>query len=1553
MLDTSVMGDAMSWCSGVSDAARRTAALGLSFVLGGALLATVAVATPAAADPDSRAGTVAERPRDAAVHAVDGEVHSLAQVGNSVVFGGSFTQVGPVTRGAVGVVDVAGKSFGAAFPDVVGSVTVAVPDGAGGWFLGGDFDSVGGQPRRNLARVDAAGSVTAFDPSPNGVVNDLALASGRLVVGGAFTSIAGQPASGVASLTPAGALQWGGAVTGGAVRTVAVSADGALVYVGGDFSQVGGVVFRRLAGLDSATGQRASTFAVGTPNQPVNDLVVRPGGSLLLVGSFTAVGGTSRVRIAEVDGATGALGALSVSINNTVNDVEVDEATGTAYVAGSFGTVGGVSRNRLAGISLTGAGSVTSLSLTSISGSVSAVTLDGAGGLFLGGAFQITPEKDNPAQLARVAVATGAVTAVVPYYQTPRSLARAPRSGTSGVLTLVRQGGSLLVAGDFSDYGVTARSGLAAYDLATGALRSDFVPQPDGAVHSVKSAAGGQAVFVGGEFRTIAGESHDRLAKLSIATGQNVPGFAAAADSYVKDMAVRTDGQTVYVGGNFDSFNGVPAPRLVAVDAATGATRAGFDMPLTEPTNERSEGGLRAMALSPDETRLMVIGNFRKVAGQDRPLIAQIDVSTPVASVTSWRTGLYDQPCARSGKVGWMRDVDISPDGTTAYVVSSGHFYYPACDALNAFPMSSPAADVQPRWTDKIGDTLESVAADRDAVYLSGHFRYLETETRTQPRFQIAAVDPATGEGLNWVPNAGGFRGVLTLELEPAGLLAGSDGDAFGGVNHGRHAFWPNPQPGIEVRSAPSRPWVLAPSGQVTRKVRVQNTFTDRSVTLTSLTDQRLGDLHGSGTCTLPQTIGAGEVYSCTTAADTVSGTAPSDVSDTVTATATAGPDTVSDTDTSVVQVIASAPLFRLRAVAGPGQVAYPGGTVRFSLTMMNLDLERPATVTSLTSPVFGDLSSECGLPAEVGPNRLIYCHVDRQVSGSVGSKPSFGFTATATLPGSPTQTGTSSQTITINPPVGGTKVLAVVANPAALSGADTKVSGWVAKNYAITYADDDTVSTADVAADYSYVALYPSVVEAKLGTRLRGLQRPVLVLHSRMLDEMGMTAAGANGTVSGTQVSVDKPLHPLSTARAGTQTINSAAQNIGWGTPAGGAAVVASVAGGGPSEFAYRTGDPMTAGPAPACRVFFGANNPTKLNTVGQALLTRALAYAAMDCGRNMLWTGAGNGTTSYPGDGSPSVAVGMTTPWGLAVDAQGRIYYVDTGQHVVRRIGTTGNVTTVAGTGTAGSTGDGGPATAARLNGPTRIAFDAAGDLFIADSANNKIRKVSMSTGVISTVVGTGTAGNTGDGGQALSARLRNPYGVTFAADGTMFIADRGNHRVRKVTTAGVISTVAGNGSAGYNGDEIAATSARLNNPYSVAVDAGGNLYIADFDNERVRVVDSSGQIHTFAGTGVASIDGDGGPATEAGLHKPQYVQVTPAGDLYISESNNNRVRLVHDGQIDTIAGSGQFGYVGDGGAPIFSTWSRPSATALDAAGNLWVVDRGNRRIRVISAS
>jgi len=250
-------------------------ALGVTGAL--SVLAGVEVAH---ADRDSRPGVVAERPRDAGVHAVDGEVRTVAQVGGSVVIGGSFTRVGPVTRGAVGIVDTATKTFALGFPDVVGQVSVAVPDGSGGWYVGGSFSSVGGVARANLAQVDSSGQVTAFDPSPNGAVLDLATTTnGDLIAAGGFSTVAGQTARGVARLAAGGGLVWGGSVTGGSIRALALTGDGTLVYVGGDFSQVGGVVFRRLAALDAATGSRNTTFAVGTPNQPVNDIVVRSSGA--------------------------------------------------------------------------------------------------------------------------------------------------------------------------------------------------------------------------------------------------------------------------------------------------------------------------------------------------------------------------------------------------------------------------------------------------------------------------------------------------------------------------------------------------------------------------------------------------------------------------------------------------------------------------------------------------------------------------------------------------------------------------------------------------------------------------------------------------------------------------------------------------------------------------------------------------------------------------------------------------------------------------------------------------------------------------------------------------------------------------------------------------------------------------------------------------------------------------------------------------------------------------------------------------------------------------
>jgi sugar lactone lactonase YvrE len=275
-------------------------------------------------------------------------------------------------------------------------------------------------------------------------------------------------------------------------------------------------------------------------------------------------------------------------------------------------------------------------------------------------------------------------------------------------------------------------------------------------------------------------------------------------------------------------------------------------------------------------------------------------------------------------------------------------------------------------------------------------------------------------------------------------------------------------------------------------------------------------------------------------------------------------------------------------------------------------------------------------------------------------------------------------------------------------------------------------------------------------------------------------------------------------------------------------------------------------------------------------------------------ITTVAGNGTPGFSGDGGPATNARLAYPTGVAVDAAGNLYIADRLNSRVRKVSTSGTITTVAGDGSAGFSGDGGPATNAQLAGPYGVAVDAAGNLYIADFQNSRVRKVSTS-GTITTVAGDGSFGFSGDGGPATNAQLAGPNGVAVDAAGNLYIADINNHRVRKVSTSGTITTVAGNGTPGFSGDGGPATNARLRPPTGVAVDAAGNLYIADIFNQRVRKVSTSGTITTVAGTGIYGFSGDGGPATNARLAYPSGVAVDAAGNLYIADQNNHRVRKV----------------------------------------------------------
>lgn len=266
-------------------------------------------------------------------------------------------------------------------------------------------------------------------------------------------------------------------------------------------------------------------------------------------------------------------------------------------------------------------------------------------------------------------------------------------------------------------------------------------------------------------------------------------------------------------------------------------------------------------------------------------------------------------------------------------------------------------------------------------------------------------------------------------------------------------------------------------------------------------------------------------------------------------------------------------------------------------------------------------------------------------------------------------------------------------------------------------------------------------------------------------------------------------------------------------------------------------------------------------------------------------ITTIAGTGSDGYSGDGERATAAKLSGPHATVIDKAGNIYIADRRNDRIRMVAPDGTITTVAGAGPRGYSGDGGPASAAKLNLPQSLALDDAGNLYIADQGNHRVRKVAPE-GKITTVAGTGIGGYSGDGGPAFAAQLNDPTGVTVGKDGNLYIADCSNHRVRRVTPDGTISTVAGNGTRGYSGDGVPATTTTLNKPYFVAMDGAGNLYIADWDNHRVRKVAPDGIITTMAGDGVAGAAVDGAPAMNTHLYSPVVVAVAPSGDLYIGD-------------------------------------------------------------------
>jgi len=345
------------------------------------------------------------------------------------------------------------------------------------------------------------------------------------------------------------------------------------------------------------------------------------------------------------------------------------------------------------------------------------------------------------------------------------------------------------------------------------------------------------------------------------------------------------------------------------------------------------------------------------------------------------------------------------------------------------------------------------------------------------------------------------------------------------------------------------------------------------------------------------------------------------------------------------------------------------------------------------------------------------------------------------------------------------------------------------------------------------------------------------------------------------------------------------------------------------------------------------------------------------MESNGQNITTYAGTGVGSYSGDGGPANLAGLNRPLEVHVDGSGDIYFADNDNHVIRKIDIVNNIiTTVAGTGSLGFSGDGGLATNATFSLPTAVCTDHLGNIFISDKSNQRIRKVDHSTGIISTIAGTGSAGYTGDGGPATTATLSQPHGMQTDSVGNLYFADRTNHVVRRIdAVSGIITTVAGMGTSGFQGDGGAATAALLNFPMSVCLDDSGNIFIADQINHRIRKVDAiTGIITTIAGIGSPGFSGDGGSASLAELNQPYDVTIDASGDLYISDTNNQRIRKITAGTgiISTYAGIGTGGFSGDGGPATSAQFNFPSGINVSPSGTLYIGDKLNHRIRKVSA-
>jgi trimeric autotransporter adhesin len=328
-----------------------------------------------------------------------------------------------------------------------------------------------------------------------------------------------------------------------------------------------------------------------------------------------------------------------------------------------------------------------------------------------------------------------------------------------------------------------------------------------------------------------------------------------------------------------------------------------------------------------------------------------------------------------------------------------------------------------------------------------------------------------------------------------------------------------------------------------------------------------------------------------------------------------------------------------------------------------------------------------------------------------------------------------------------------------------------------------------------------------------------------------------------------------------------------------------------------------------------------------------------------------AGNGIIGFSGDGGQALAAELAYPVAITVDNNNNVYFVDLLNKRVRKINGSNIITTIAGNGVQGYSGDSVAGTSAELGAPSGVSVDAQGNIYIADQTNNRIRKLS-SSGIITTIAGNGIMAFSGDGGLAIAAELSYPAGVVTDNIHNIYVADMINNRIREINTSNVIFTIAGNGVRGYSGDGIPATDAEFSDAEGLALDYSGNIYVVDETVNRVREINTNGIINTIAGNGIMGFSGDNGPASAAEIAYPEAVAVDLGNNVYFIDGINERVRKIDtSGIISTIAGDGTQGFYGDGGPATAAKLGSPLGIAVDTSGNVYIADQTNNRIRKLT--